>query len=117
MVRALAVRVRAGRRDGANVACCGTRLPEGKALLNFFHACSELPTAVGPGRVPAGRAAVAAARLTANPCSRETSPKYRPAISLGAFAGLRTAQACGLRMVDVDFDVRTVTPMATRPSR
>lgn len=87
------------------------------------------------------RAAVRAKKLTANPCSRETSPgggkqrpyvctdaqlwklyeaaeeKYRPAILLGAFAGLRTAEACGLRVVDVDLDAMTVTPMVQYPDK
>ncbi|MFX4294078.1 tyrosine-type recombinase/integrase [Streptomyces bohaiensis] len=62
-----------------------------------------------------------------NPCSRRTSPgtgsqrayvateeqlwqlyeaaepRYRPALLLGAFAGLRVSEACGLRVQDVDF--------------
>ncbi|MDX3458434.1 site-specific integrase [Streptomyces sp. ME02-8801-2C] len=86
------------------------------------------------------RAAVRAKKLSANPCSRETSPgagkqrpyvctdaqlwqlyeaaepKYRPALLLGAFAGLRTAEACGLRLVDVDLDVMTVTPTVQYPA-
>ena len=87
------------------------------------------------------RAAVRAKKITANPCSRETSPgegkqrpyvctdaqlwklygaaeeKYRPAILLGAFAGLRIAEACGLRVVDVDLDARTVTPAVQYPDK
>ncbi|WP_406127552.1 tyrosine recombinase XerC [Streptomyces sp. NBC_00989] len=86
------------------------------------------------------RAAVRAKKITANPCSRETSPgggkqrpyvctdaqlwalyeaaegKYRPALLLGAFAGLRIAEACGLRLVDVDLDARTVTPTVQYPA-
>lgn len=86
------------------------------------------------------RAAVRAKKLSANPCSRETSPgtgkqrpyvctdaqlwqlyeaaeeKYRPAILLGAFAGLRTAEACGLRLVDVGLDAMTVTPTVQYPA-
>ncbi|MGW3275907.1 tyrosine-type recombinase/integrase [Streptomyces kronopolitis] len=85
------------------------------------------------------RAAVRAKKITANPCSRETSPgegkqrpyvcteeqfwqlyeaaeeKYRPALLLGAFAGLRIAEACGLRVVDVDMDARTLTPAVQYP--
>jgi integrase len=86
------------------------------------------------------RAAVRAKKLTSNPCSRESSPgggkqrpyvctdaqlwalyqaaepKYRPVLLLGAFAGLRTAEACGLRVVDVDLDARTVTPTVQYPA-
>jgi integrase len=29
--------------------------------------------------------------------------RYRAAVLLGAFAGLRVAEACGLRVADVDF--------------
>ncbi|WP_405524589.1 site-specific integrase [Streptomyces canus] len=87
------------------------------------------------------RAAVRAKKITANPCSRESSPgggkqrpyvctdaqlwqlyeaaepKYRPALLLGAFAGLRTAEACGLRVVDVDLDAMTVTPTVQYPEQ
>jgi len=35
----------------------------------------------------------------------------RPAILLGAFVGLRTAEAVGLRVVDVDFMRGTVRPV------
>ncbi|GAT81073.1 hypothetical protein [Streptomyces sp. F-3] len=87
------------------------------------------------------RAAVRAKKITINPCSRETSPgegaqrpyvctdeqvrqlyeaaepKYKPAILLGAFAGLRTAEACGLRICDVDFDAMTVTPTVQYPDK
>lgn len=72
--------------------------------------------------------------LARNPCSRRTSPgaaearpyvattaqvwalhdavpaMIRPAILLGAFAGLRTAEACGLRASDVDFMRGIVRP-------
>ena len=34
----------------------------------------------------------------------------RPAVLLGAFAGLRTAEACGLRVADVDFMRASCTP-------
>ncbi|MGY4642803.1 site-specific integrase [Cellulomonas sp. URHB0016] len=75
-----------------------------------------------------------------NPCSRRTSPgagKQRPyvatveqlwalhdvvpehlraAILLGAFAGLRTAEACGLRVVDVDFMRGIVSPAVQYPA-
>ncbi len=74
-----------------------------------------------------------------NPCSRRTSPgagKQRPyiatteqvwalhdavpehlrgAILLGMFVGLRTAEACGLRVVDVDFMRGIVTPAVQYP--
>ncbi|MFD4551673.1 tyrosine recombinase XerC [Streptomyces sp. NPDC058466] len=86
------------------------------------------------------RAAVRAKKITGNPCSPETSPgggkqrpyvctdaqlwqlyeaaeeKYRPAILLGAFAGLRVAEACGLRLADVDPDAQTVTPTLQYPA-
>ncbi|MCI3930186.1 site-specific integrase [Streptomyces sp. AN091965] len=85
------------------------------------------------------RAAVRAKKITANPCSRESSPgagkqrpyvcteaqlwelyeaaeeKYRPALLLGAFAGLRVAEACGLRVTDVDLSARTITPAVQYP--
>ncbi|SHH18065.1 tyrosine-type recombinase/integrase [Geodermatophilus nigrescens] len=35
----------------------------------------------------------------------------RPAVLLGAFAGLRTAEVAGLRVVDVDFEAGVVTPV------
>jgi integrase len=87
------------------------------------------------------RAAVEHNKLTKNPCTQKTSPgpakqrpyvcteaqlwalygaaeeKYRPAILLGAFAGLRVAEACGLRLVDVDLDGMTVTPTVQYPAK
>jgi integrase len=72
--------------------------------------------------------------LASNPCSRRTSPPtgkqkpycatdeqvwalhdampehLRPAILLGAFAGLRISEACGLRVADVDFMHGVVHP-------
>ncbi len=75
-----------------------------------------------------------------NPCSRRTSPgageqrayvattkqvwalhdampeRYRAAVLLGAFTGLRVAEACGLRVADVDFLRGTVTPAVQYPS-
>lgn len=74
-----------------------------------------------------------------NPCSRRTSPgtgqqrayvattervwalydkvaeHLKPAILLGAFAGLRTAEVCGLRVGDVDFMRGIVTPALQWP--
>ena len=74
-----------------------------------------------------------------SPCSRRTSPgtgeqrpylatteqvwklhevtaeRYRPAILLGAFAGLRVAETCGLRVADVDFMRGIVTPAVQYP--
>lgn len=73
--------------------------------------------------------------LTRSPCSRRTSPgagaqrpyvataeqvwglhdafpvHLRPAVLLGAFAGLRTAEVMGLRVVDVDFGAYVVAPV------
>ena len=73
-------------------------------------------------------------RWRAIPCSRRTSPgagkqrpyvatteqvwalhdampeHLRPAVLLGAFAGLRLAEACGLRVADVDFMRGIVAP-------
>jgi integrase len=84
--------------------------------------------------------AVYAKKLSANPCSRRTSPgagkqrpyvateaqlwamyeaaagKYRPAFLLGAFAGLRVAEACGLRAADVDLDARAINPAVQYPA-
>lgn len=78
--------------------------------------------------------------VSANPCSRRTSPgagkprpyvateaqlwklydlvaeKYRPAILLGAFAGLRVAEACGLRVEDVDLVAREIRPAVQYPA-
>lgn len=78
--------------------------------------------------------------LPRNPCSRRTSPgagkqrpyiatteqvwalhdavpdHIRPAILLGAFVGLRTAEACGLRVVDVDFMRGIVRPTVQYPA-
>jgi integrase len=78
--------------------------------------------------------------LARNPCSRRTSPgqaKQRPyvattdqiwalhdampeqlraAVLLGAFVGLRTAEACGLRVVDVDFMRGVVRPAVQYPA-
>ncbi|WNI15217.1 tyrosine-type recombinase/integrase [Actinacidiphila sp. ITFR-21] len=86
------------------------------------------------------RAAVRGKKLASNPCGRETSPgagkqrpyvcteaqfwamyeaasvKYRPAFLLGAFAGLRVAEACGLRAGDVDLDTRFINPAVQYPA-
>lgn len=75
-----------------------------------------------------------------SPCSRRTSPaagKQRPyvctteqmwalhdamperlraAILLGAFAGLRDAEACGLRIADIDFMRGVITPSVQYPA-
>ena len=77
--------------------------------------------------------------LARNPCSRRTSPgagkqrayvatteqvwalheavpaHLRPAVLLGAFVGLRTAEVCGLRLEHVDFMRGVVTPHAQWP--
>jgi integrase len=78
--------------------------------------------------------------LARNPCSRRTSPgagkqrpyvatseqvwalydafpeHLRPAVLLGAFVGLRTAEACGLRVADVDFMRGVVSPAVQWPA-
>jgi integrase len=75
-----------------------------------------------------------------SPCSRRTSPgagkqrayvatteqvwalhdampeHLRPAVLLGAFAGLRVAEACGLRVSDVDFMRGVVAPEVQYPA-
>jgi integrase len=75
-----------------------------------------------------------------SPCSRRTSPprakqrpyvatteqvwqlhdampeELRPAILLAAFAGLRVAETCGLRVADVDFMRATITPVVQYPA-
>ena len=75
-----------------------------------------------------------------SPCSRRTSPSagkqrayvattaqvwalydampehLRPAILLGAFGGLRLAEACGLRVADVDFMRGVITPAVQYPA-
>ena len=77
--------------------------------------------------------------IARNPCSRRTSPRtgkqrpyvatteqiwalhdampthMRPAVLLGAFAGLRIAEACGLRLSDVDFMRGVVSPAVQYP--
>ena len=74
-----------------------------------------------------------------SPCSRRTSPgagrqrayvatetqiwalvdsvpdHLRPAVLLGAFAGLRVAEVCGLRVTDVDFVSGVITPTVQYP--
>jgi integrase len=79
--------------------------------------------------------------IARNPCSRRTSPgegkqrayvattaqvwalhdavpeHLRPAILLGAFAGLRTAEACGLRVADVDFMRGVISPAVQYPEQ
>lgn len=84
--------------------------------------------------------AVGARKLASNPCSKKTTPgtgkqrpyvaterqlwalyeaaeeKYRPALLLGAFAGLRVAEVCGLRRGDVDLEARVITPMVQYPA-
>lgn len=74
-----------------------------------------------------------------SPCSRRTSPRpggqrpyvattaqiwalhgavpaaLRPAVLLGAFAGLRTAESCGLRTADVDFLRAVIRPAVQWP--
>ncbi|AXK85722.1 tyrosine-type recombinase/integrase [Nocardia farcinica] len=79
--------------------------------------------------------------LARNPCSRRTAPPMgkqkvycatteqvwalyelmpehlRPAILLGAFAGLRISEACGLRVQDVDFVRGVVHPKQQWPAR
>jgi integrase len=78
-------------------------------------------------------------KIPANPCSRRTSPGagkprpyvateaqvwglyeqagelFRPALLLGAFVGLRTAEVCGLRPQDVDLEGRAITPAVQYP--
>jgi integrase len=75
-----------------------------------------------------------------SPCSRRTSPgqgkqrpyvatteqvwalhdampkRYRAAVLLGAFVGLRVAEACGLRVGDVDFMRKVVHPAVQYPA-
>ncbi len=77
--------------------------------------------------------------IARNPCCRRTSPRtgqqrpyvattdqvwalqdaitpsLRPAVLLGAFAGLRVAEAVGLRPEDVDFEVGLITPVRQYP--
>lgn len=77
--------------------------------------------------------------LVRSPCSRKTSPgagkqrpyvatteqvwalydamgeRYRAAVLLAAFAGLRLAEACGLRVADVDFMRGVISPAVQYP--
>lgn len=43
-------------------------------------------------------------------------PRLRAAILLGAFAGLRVAEVCGLRVSDVDFMRCVITPAVQYPA-
>jgi integrase len=76
-----------------------------------------------------------------SPCSRRTSPgqgkqrayvattdqvwalhdvipgRLRPAVLLAAFAGLRAAEACGLRVADVDFMRGVISPAVQYPAQ
>lgn len=78
--------------------------------------------------------------LSKSPCSRRTSPgqgkqrayvatteqvwalyeampaRLRAAVLLGAFAGLRVAEACGLRVIDVDFMRGVIHPAVQYPA-
>lgn len=78
--------------------------------------------------------------LNRNPCSRRTSPPagkqktycastqqvwaiydlfpdhLKPAVLLGAFVGLRTAEACGARVADMDFMRNVFTPAVQWPA-
>lgn len=78
--------------------------------------------------------------IASNPCSHRTSPgagkqrayvattnqiwalydavcpRYRVAVLVGAFAGLRIAEACGLRVGDVDFLGRVINPAVQYPA-
>ncbi|WP_395105272.1 tyrosine recombinase XerC [Actinomadura sp. SCN-SB] len=78
--------------------------------------------------------------LVRSPCSRRTSPgagkqrpyvattaqvwalydamgeRYRAAVLLAAFAGLRVAEACGLRVADVDFLRGVISPAVQYPA-
>lgn len=84
--------------------------------------------------------AVYGKKLASNPCGKRTTPgggkprpyvatevqlwdmyelakeKYRLAFLLGAFAGLRVAEVCGLRVQDVDLDGRAITPAVQYPA-
>ncbi len=42
--------------------------------------------------------------------------RLRAAVLLGAFAGLRDAQACGLRIADIDFMLGIITPAVQYPA-
>ncbi|WP_402371429.1 site-specific integrase [Isoptericola rhizosphaerae] len=79
--------------------------------------------------------------IARSPCSRRTSPKaagqrafiattdqvwklhdamparLRAAVLLGAFAGLRTAEVCGLRVADVDFMRGVIAPAVQYPDQ
>lgn len=44
-------------------------------------------------------------------------PRLRAAILLGAFAGLRVAEACGLRVADIDFLRGIITPAVQYPAQ
>ncbi|MFF8829121.1 tyrosine recombinase XerC [Streptomyces sp. NPDC015131] len=78
--------------------------------------------------------------VTSNPCSRRTSPgggkprpyvattdqvwqlyeafeeRYRLAVLLGAYAGLRVGEVCGLRRSDVAFEEREIRPAVQYPA-
>jgi integrase len=86
------------------------------------------------------RAAIRDGITARSPCSRDTSPgagkqrayvattkqvwalhdvmpqRLRAAVLLGALAGLRVAEACGLRVTDVDFVAGMVHPLVQYPA-
>jgi integrase len=43
--------------------------------------------------------------------------RLRPAVLLAAFAGLRAAEACGLRVADVDFMRGMISPAVQYPAQ
>ncbi|MFC7382858.1 site-specific integrase [Sphaerisporangium rhizosphaerae] len=111
---------------------CARLLAEGSAQSYVFALHSRLSQVMTD--------AVIDGLVAANPCSRRTSPgagkprpylateaqvwelydraeeKYRAAILLGAFAGLRLGEACGLRIEDVHFLRREIAPAVQYPA-
>lgn len=110
---------------------CARLVDEGAAQSYVYALHSRLAQIMGD--------AVHDGILVRSPCSRKTSPgagkqrpyvatteqiwalydamgeRYRAAILLAAFAGLRLAEACGLRVADVDFMRGVISPAVQYP--
>ncbi|MFJ8687179.1 site-specific integrase [Micromonospora wenchangensis] len=126
-------KMRLGAVRPSHVKAWTTKLREGGMAASYVYALHNrlaqiFADAVHDGIVPR------------SPCSRRTSPgrakqrayvattgqvwglyeqmpeRMRARILLGAFAGLRTAEACGLRVPDVDFLRAVITPAVQYPA-
>lgn len=89
----------------------GDALRKGKITTNPVAAV-KLPTAGGESRIPFTFAEIEA-------LLKEASPEWKTAILLGAFAGMRLGDACGLGWQNVDLLAKTITfrPSKTRKTK